>query len=74
MEPIIRGGIDMENGSYTRRELQIVLYEKEGAEPFVVVKNDRYANHPVVLFGESAESLIQSIVTYLDRNEEVKGS
>ena len=64
----------MENGIYTRREYQIVLYEKEGAAPFVIVNNDHYANHPVVLTGENAEGLILAIATYLDKGDEEKGS
>lgn len=64
----------MENGIYTRREYQIVLYEKEGAEPFVIVNNDHYANHPAVLTGENAEGLILAIATYLNEDGMEKGS
>ena len=63
----------MENGIYTRRELQIVLYEKEGATPFVIVNNDGYANNPMVLIGENAEKLILAVATYLNKDGE-KGS
>lgn len=64
----------MENGIYTRREYQFVLYEREDAEPFVIVNNDRYANRPVVLAGENAERLIRAIATYLNSGDEEKGS
>lgn len=63
----------METGIYTRRELQIVLYEKEGATPFVIVNNDGYENEPIVLTGENAEELILAIATYLNKDDE-KGS
>lgn len=62
----------METGIYTSRELQIILYEKEGATPFVIVNNDGYANEPMVLIGEDAEKLILAIATYLNDGE--KGS
>ena len=64
----------MKNGIYTRREIQIVLYEKEGATPFVVINNDHYANHPAVLTGENAKRLIQAIATYLNEDDKEKGS
>lgn len=63
----------METGIYTRRELQIILYEKEGATPFVIVNNDGYENEPIVLTGENAEELILAIATYLNKDDE-KGS
>lgn len=64
----------MENGIYTRKELQVVLYYKEGAVPFVIVNNDGYANKPVVLTGERAERLVHAINTCLNEDDEVKGS
>ena len=63
----------MENGIYTRREIQIVLYENENATPFVIVNNDRCANHPMVLTGENAERLILAIADCLIKDDE-KGS
>ena len=62
----------MENGIYTRREYQIILYEKEGAESFVVVKNDNYPDEPVVLFGDNADGLILTIATYLNTDDKEK--
>ena len=62
----------METGNYTRRELQIVLYEKEDATPFVIVNNDGYPNKPMVLTGKDAEKLIRAIATCLKKVE--KGS
>lgn len=56
----------MENGIYTRREYQIVLYEKEGADPFVIVNNDRYMGEPIVLSGDAAEGLILAMANYLN--------
>ena len=56
----------MENGIYTRREYQIVLYEKEGSTPFVVVNNDGCENRPIVLSGDNAEGLIYALVYYLE--------
>lgn len=63
----------MMNGIYNRREFQIVLYEKEGAEPFVIVNNDRCAGYPMVLSGENAERLILAIADCLIKDDE-KGS
>ena len=74
METIIEGGMDMENGIYTRREFQIVLYEKEDAVPFVIVNNDRCTNYPMVLTGENAERLILAIADCLITDDEEKGS
>ena len=62
---IFKGGIDMENGIYNRSEYRIVLYENGGAEPIVIVHNDRHADQPVILSGENAERLIMAIVSYL---------
>ena len=64
----------MENGIYTRREIQIVLYENENATPFVIVNNDRCVNHPMVLTGENAERLILTIADCLDGVNDEKGS
>lgn len=64
----------MENGIYTRREFQIVLYEKEDAAPFVIVNNDRCANYPMVLTGEDAKRLILTIADCLVKDDEAKGS
>lgn len=64
----------MENGIYTRRELEIVLYEKAGAIPFVIVNSDGCANQPIVLTGETAERLILAIADCLDDVDEKKGS
>lgn len=63
----------MENGIYNRREIQIVLYEKKGAEPFVVVKNDGFVDSHMVLTGQNAENLILAIATHLNIGDE-KGS
>ena len=64
----------MENGIYTRREIQIVLYENEGDTPFVIVNNDGCMNHPMVLTGENAERLILAIADCLDKVNKEKGS
>ena len=56
----------MENGIYTRREITIGLYEKDGATQFVVINNDGYANSPMVLSGESAEKVILAIANCLN--------
>lgn len=64
----------MENGIYTRREYRIVLYENENDTPFVMVHNDHYPDHPVVLTGENAEQLILAVATYLNKDDEEKGS
>ena len=67
MEIIFKGGMDMEEGIYTRREYRIVLYEKEGTTPFVIVHNDHYVNQPMVLIGENAEQLILSFAACLNK-------
>ena len=64
----------MENGIYTRRDYQIVLYEKEGVEPFVVINNDGFTNYPIVLTGKDAEKLILAIATCLNVDDKEKGS
>ena len=64
----------MENGIYTRREFRIVVYEKEGAAPFVVIHNDHYADEPWVLSGDTAESLMLAIADYLNVADNAKGS
>lgn len=64
----------MVNGIYNRREFQIVLYEKEDAEPFVILNNDRCADHPMVLTGENAERLILAIADCLVKDDAEKGS
>ena len=56
----------MENGIYTRREITIGLYEKDGVTQFVVISNDGYANSPMVLSGEFAEDLILAIANCLN--------
>lgn len=64
----------MDNGIYNRSEYQIVLYEKEGAAPFVVVKSEHYADQSTVLYGENAEGLILAMATYLNKDYDEKGS
>lgn len=64
----------MKNGIYDRREFQIVLYEKEGTAPFVIVNNDGCENRPIVLYGENAERLILAIADCLVTDGEEKGS
>lgn len=64
----------MENGIYDRREIQIVLYEKEDTAPFVVVINDKCANRPMVLTGENAERLMLAFADCLVTDGEEKGS
>lgn len=65
----------MENGIYTRREIQIVLYENDSAAPFVVVNNDKCKNYPMVLTGDDAERLILAIADCLEVVEKTeKGS
>lgn len=65
----------MENGIYTRSEYQIVLYEKEGTAPFVIVNNERFADQPVVLYGDNAEGLILALAAYLNKSDDnEKGS
>lgn len=63
---IFKGGLGMNNGIYNRSEYQIVLYENGGAEPIVIVHNDKHADQPIVLTGETAEQLILAIVSYLE--------
>lgn len=56
----------MENGIYNRREIRIVMYDKDDGNPFVVVNNDGFADQPIVLIGEDAARLIHSIADCLD--------
>ena len=64
----------MDNGIYNRREFQIVLYEKEGAEPFVIVNNDMCTDCPMVLTGENAKRLMLAFADCLIKDDKEKGS
>lgn len=64
----------MENGIYNRSEYRIVLYEKDGAESFVIFHNEHHADQPIVLIGEIAEELILDIATFLNKDNTEKGS
>lgn len=66
MENVFRGGTNMENGIYNRKEIRIVMYDKDDGNPFVVVNNDGFADQPIVLIGEDATRLIHSIADCLD--------
>lgn len=56
----------MENGFYSRREIKIVMYDKDDGNPFVIVNNEGYPDQPIVLVGEDAAKLIHSIASCLD--------
>ena len=64
----------MKNGIYTRREIRIISYEKDGTEPFVVVAHDKCTDYPIVLSGPNAEKLIQAIADCLEVDDKEKGS
>lgn len=53
----------MDNGFYKRKELRIVIYEKEGAtdKSFVVITNEDHPTDVVVATGDIAEDMIIGI-------------
>lgn len=58
----------MDNGFYRRKELRIVIYEKEGAtdKSFVIVTNEDSPTDVVVMTGVTAENMIISISDCVD--------
>ena len=58
----------MDNGFYKRKELRIVIYEKEGAtdKSFVIVTNENHPTDVVVMTGVTAENMIISISDCID--------
>ena len=58
----------MDNGFYKRKELRIVIYEKEGAtdKSFVVITNEDQPTDVVVMTGVIAENMIISISDCID--------
>lgn len=58
----------MDNGFYKRKELRIVIYEKEGAtdKSFVIVTNEDHPTDVVVATGDIAASMIFGISNCID--------
>lgn len=58
----------MDNGFYKRKELKIVMYEKEGMldKSFVIVTNEDHPTEVVVATGVIAENMIISINDCID--------
>lgn len=58
----------MDNGFYKRKELRIVIYEKEGArdKSFVVITNEDNPTDVVVATGDIAADMIIGISNSID--------
>ena len=57
----------MEDGIYVRKELRIVTYERDGGDDvFVAIFNDTDPTHPIVKHGESARTLVMTLLDQLD--------
>ena len=57
----------MEDGIYVRKELKIVTYERgDGEDVFVMVINDTDPTHPIIKHGESARTLVMTLLDQLD--------
>ena len=58
----------MDNGFYKRKELRIVIYEKEGAmdKSFVIITNEDHPTDVVVATGDIAADMIIGISNSID--------
>lgn len=57
----------MDNGIYVRRELKIITYERGVSDDvFVVVINDTDPDHPIVIHGDPARTLVMTLLDQLD--------
>lgn len=58
----------MDNGFYKRKELRIVIYEKEGMldKSFVIVTNENHPTDVVVMTGDIAVDMILNISNCID--------
>lgn len=65
----------MDNGFYMRKELKIVIYEKEGEadKSFVIVTNADHPTDVVVATGDIAADMICNLGNNIDKATE-KGS
>lgn len=67
----------MDNGFYARMEIKLVAYERPGSngeDIFVVISTDSHESDPVVVHGDLAKNIINSVMNNIDKAIGVEGS
>lgn len=67
----------MDNGFYDRMEIKLVAYERQGSNEediFVVITTDNHEIDPVVVHGDLAKNIIDSVMNNIDKAIGVEGS
>lgn len=67
----------MDNGFYDRMEIKLVTYERQGSngeDIFVVIMTDEHEHDPIVIRGNLAKNIIDSINDNIDKAIGAEGS